>query len=180
MHRYASSTPEARELASELEFVWDQIRSNVPSTHSSPASPSLRAQQPQQQHLGLLPPTPYNDDPLFTSAGEETSLETLHNPRERAWRGRVEKALAKMATEVAALREQLENRRFERRRYRARMWCLWCAWTMLRHLLIEAVFWGLVFLWMRRRGDRRAEEALRLVMRFVREGLRLGGRRGAS
>ena len=31
MHVYASSTPEARELVAELEFVWDQVKSNVGS-----------------------------------------------------------------------------------------------------------------------------------------------------
>lgn len=35
MHRYASSTPEARELVSELEFVWDQIKYNAASSSSS-------------------------------------------------------------------------------------------------------------------------------------------------
>ena len=41
MHAYASSTPEARELVSELEFVWDQIKanSNVSSSGSSPRGP---------------------------------------------------------------------------------------------------------------------------------------------
>ena len=37
MHNYATTTPEARELVSELEFVWDQIKSNpVSSSASSP------------------------------------------------------------------------------------------------------------------------------------------------
>ena len=35
MHKYASSSPESRELVSELEFVWDQVKSNVPSSSSS-------------------------------------------------------------------------------------------------------------------------------------------------
>lgn len=35
MHRYASQTPEARELVSELEFVWDQIKYNASSSSSS-------------------------------------------------------------------------------------------------------------------------------------------------
>lgn len=40
MHRYASQTPEACELVSELEFVWDQIKSNTSSssTTSSPVN----------------------------------------------------------------------------------------------------------------------------------------------
>ncbi|KAM5442362.1 hypothetical protein MferCBS31731_002737 [Microsporum ferrugineum] len=36
MHRYASPTPEAQELISELEFVWDQIKSNTSSSFSNP------------------------------------------------------------------------------------------------------------------------------------------------
>ena len=43
MHAYASTTSEARELVSELEFVWDQIKSNTASS-SSASSP---------EHLGL-------------------------------------------------------------------------------------------------------------------------------
>lgn len=40
MHKYAFTTPEARELVAELEFVWDQIKSNsVSSTTSSPDRP---------------------------------------------------------------------------------------------------------------------------------------------
>ncbi|TLD32098.1 acyl CoA binding protein-domain-containing protein [Venturia nashicola] len=35
MHKYASHSPESRELVSELEFVWDQVKSNVPSSASS-------------------------------------------------------------------------------------------------------------------------------------------------
>ncbi|KAL2865369.1 acyl-CoA-binding domain-containing protein [Aspergillus lucknowensis] len=36
MHTYASQTAEARELVAELEFVWDQVKSNMSSTASSP------------------------------------------------------------------------------------------------------------------------------------------------
>jgi hypothetical protein len=35
MHEYASQTPEARELVSELEFVWDQIKYNASSSSGS-------------------------------------------------------------------------------------------------------------------------------------------------
>lgn len=42
MHKYATTTPEARELVSELEFVWDQIKSN--SVSSSASSPAQLAQ----------------------------------------------------------------------------------------------------------------------------------------
>ena len=173
MHRYASATPEARELVSELEFVWDQIRSNVPSTHSQSYGNRGHLEDDELEMelgLGMVSPKPYGEE-VFMSTGEETE----QGPRERAWRGRVEKALAKMATEVAALREQLESRRVEKSRVRAKkawVWFAWAVWSMARHLVIEAIFWGLVILWMRKRGDRRAEEALKVVGRFVKEGLR--------
>ncbi|KAF3050840.1 hypothetical protein E8E11_008228 [Didymella keratinophila] len=35
MHQYASPSPDSRELVAELEFVWDQVKSNVPSSSSS-------------------------------------------------------------------------------------------------------------------------------------------------
>ncbi|RAL16842.1 acyl-CoA-binding domain-containing protein [Aspergillus homomorphus CBS 101889] len=38
MHQYASQTAEARELVAELEFVWDQIKSNTASLSSSSSS----------------------------------------------------------------------------------------------------------------------------------------------
>jgi len=179
MHRYASATPEARELVSELEFVWDQIRSNVASTHRSQSHGNLAATADDEDDelemelgLGIVSPKPCGED-AFASTAEDTAAE--HHPRERAWRSRVEKALAGMATEVAALREQLENRRAEKSRARARkagVWFAWAVWATARHLVVEAVFWGLVLLWMRKRGDKRAEEALRVVGRFVKEGLR--------
>lgn len=46
MHKYASTTPEARELVAELEFVWDQIKSNTAS--SSASSPGQRTDKQQQ------------------------------------------------------------------------------------------------------------------------------------
>lgn len=42
MHRYASQTPEARELVADLEFVWDQIKSNsLPPSPPTVSSQSL-------------------------------------------------------------------------------------------------------------------------------------------
>lgn len=62
MHKYASTSPESRELVAELEFVWDQIKSNytsstlssssIPQHHSSALliTQSQRQQQQQKQH----------------------------------------------------------------------------------------------------------------------------------
>ncbi|KLJ12856.1 hypothetical protein EMPG_12144 [Blastomyces silverae] len=59
MNKYASSTPEARELISELEFVWDQIKANSSSSHSS-GSPihASSISQPQRQPSRIASPTP--------------------------------------------------------------------------------------------------------------------------
>ena len=52
MHKYASTTPEARELVEELEFVWDQIKNNSqhPSSGSEHSSPLQ-----QVERSGYLP-----------------------------------------------------------------------------------------------------------------------------
>ena len=63
MHKYATTTTEARELVAELEFVWDQIKSNPASSSSS--SPghlnSVRGQQMPQSYASIGGP--------FKSAG---------------------------------------------------------------------------------------------------------------
>ncbi|CAZ82979.1 unnamed protein product [Tuber melanosporum] len=191
MHKYSSNTPEARELVSELEFVWEQIKSNVsslstPSSSTSPFAQHSSALLPMpsgsypdfggdsQHHLGLVSPNPFGEEEFDD---EDTGMDTDRRSN-RKWRRRVEQALAKMATEVAALREQLETARARERRGRLRNWVLWTIYVVGRHLVIEAVFWGLVFLWMRRKGDRVAQDALRLVIRFVRERLKFGSLRG--
>lgn len=49
MYRYASQTPEARELVAELEFVWNQIRANATSSSSGSSSvPSRHGPAPVQ------------------------------------------------------------------------------------------------------------------------------------
>jgi hypothetical protein len=173
MHRTSSNTVEARELIAELEFVWDQIRSNVPSTHSQ--APRAEDDDEEEDNLGFISPNPYDDN------GGDNDHDDA-SERNRVWRGRVENALSRVMTEVAALREQLEKRREERRQQRAKrvwVWLAWCVWAVARHLVIEVIFWGIVILWMRKRGDKRAEEALRVVGRFVKENLRLRRKRGA-
>ncbi|KAL4790817.1 acyl CoA binding protein-domain-containing protein [Aspergillus venezuelensis] len=54
MHTYASQTAEARELVSELEFVWDQVKSNISSgsTASSPVQSSGFPPIPQPGRQG--------------------------------------------------------------------------------------------------------------------------------
>ena len=49
MHQYASDTSESRELIAELEFVWEQVKSNSLSSSSSSRNREFRAGQQQQQ-----------------------------------------------------------------------------------------------------------------------------------
>ncbi|KAL4809402.1 acyl CoA binding protein-domain-containing protein [Aspergillus unguis] len=60
MHTYASQTAEARELVAELEFVWDQVKSNISS--SSASSPV--------QSTGF-PPIPQPRQPSYGSIGAQ-------------------------------------------------------------------------------------------------------------
>ncbi|GKZ86051.1 hypothetical protein AnigIFM56816_000901 [Aspergillus niger] len=59
MHNYASQTAEARELVAELEFVWDQIKSNPSSSSMSssqePGSPVASAAVSMRDHARLQP-----------------------------------------------------------------------------------------------------------------------------
>ncbi|KAF2238465.1 hypothetical protein EV356DRAFT_309754 [Viridothelium virens] len=55
MHKYAAQAPDARELVSELEFVWDQIKSNVPSSSSSSPLQTLGASIPGLQNPPSYP-----------------------------------------------------------------------------------------------------------------------------
>ncbi|MCJ1323189.1 hypothetical protein MMC15_008543 [Xylographa vitiligo] len=81
MHTYASSTPEARALVAELEFVWDQIRANEASSSddSHPSQPNNRATtrpketdpSPQRPGLRLLRPISSGDDASLDSMDKE-------------------------------------------------------------------------------------------------------------
>ncbi|KAK3706490.1 hypothetical protein LTR37_012700 [Vermiconidia calcicola] len=54
MHKYASSTAEARELVGELEFVWDQVKNNSqhPSSGSEHSSPLQAVERSGYMHNG--------------------------------------------------------------------------------------------------------------------------------
>ncbi|KAF1917787.1 acyl CoA binding protein-domain-containing protein [Ampelomyces quisqualis] len=56
MHKFASPSPDSRELVTELEFVWDQVKSNVPSSSASSPMQTLSQRglhrEPSHSHLG--------------------------------------------------------------------------------------------------------------------------------
>ena len=86
MHQYATTTPEARELVAELEFVWDQIKSNsASSTGSSPGhlGQSQALQQASMSGYGMRQATDIGRGglrvlrPLSDGDEEEDDLEAL-------------------------------------------------------------------------------------------------------
>ncbi|KAL8789592.1 MAG: hypothetical protein Q9213_001028 [Squamulea squamosa] len=95
--------------------------------------------------------------------------------RNRKWRKRIEHALFKMTTEVAALREQIESNQpgsIVEKSGGAWAWVRWLVWFTTRQLLVDAMMLGLVFLWAKRKNDQRIEQGLWLVMQAVKEQLR--------
>jgi hypothetical protein len=248
MHKYASPSPDARELVSELEFVWDQVKSNVPassggSSGSSPLhtqsgggvglvpmetsqdlrlsssgemlgrkrgrerdrgredygaeGPPLRVMSPMSQsqedeaeaeereEFVDAPDSQTHDDAVMISSkvsGAEGGAQqdspapppavidsqiTAGSPsRDPRWRRRMEAAMVRMTAEIAALREQLENRRLfaSSRRYRVMRFLASIAWFAVKHIAVDVVVLGIVLLWMRRKKDRRLENAMRVLL----------------
>lgn len=209
MHKYATTTPEARELVAELEFVWDQIKSNTASSPSSSPGQLARSHQQMMQPsyaslgqsgkgrdegggAGLRVLRPVSDGGAEEEEEEEgEEYEEARNVpfdedegavagasqgrdldvRNRKWRKRVEQALVKMTTEVAALREQLEAKRSGegKRRNGTWTWMCWLTWVAVRHLVVDLALMGVVLVWARRKGDRRVEQGLELLLGYVRE-----------
>ena len=210
MHKYASATEEARELVAELEFVWDQIKSNeVSSEGSSPGRGtgmgtgqgkesqiyasigSGRAERRDRGDMRLLRPVSEGDDQeeeedeIFeeakdgtfggdaeTGVGKNTERARRENDvRNRKWRKRMEQALVRLNTEVAALREQMEIKRVidARRRNNLWAWFAWLVWAVVRHVVVDATVLGLMLWWARRKQDRRLEQGLSLLMQTLAE-----------
>ncbi|KEF54558.1 uncharacterized protein A1O9_09000 [Exophiala aquamarina CBS 119918] len=218
MKEYASGTQEARELVAELEFVWNQIRSQSGSSEdedadADPDSPTRRLERaglkqtlgfgsnsPSQiaqvgraggasgransepNRLRVLSPVSARDSNDVVEAEEvDPDTEAVIGPlttssqliSESEWRARIEAHLRQLATEVAALREEMSANHLlsssslspsltsRRRRLLFRMtsWARWLAWTFMRQAFVAAAFVLLVILWARWKGfkDRRVE-----------------------
>lgn len=181
MHRYAT-TPDAKELVAELEFVWNQIKQNTPSGSDSKASePTLfrRFQQPvtgADGPLRVLSPMSEDDaaDRRSNPRLEDDADEPAATRKDKSWSRSVEHALVKMSAEIAAMREQITAGR-EWRMARDRSWPSWFAWlfwAIVRKVAIDAVLLMALLLWMRKRKDRRLEDLVRAGLRLVREYVR--------
>lgn len=184
-----------KELVSELEFVWDQVKNNAPSL--SDTAPFVDSQQ-------LLPIEA--DDGTAAADGTEpmplkvlrpmSEVDEAERQSERRlayddefdeqddaddasviggrWARRVEKALVKLSTEVVALREQISTAREWRARKAMtfRAWTEWFIWLVAKHVAADIVVTCMVLIWMRRRGDRRLEDLVRGILRLAREYVR--------
>ncbi|KAJ4254880.1 Autophagy protein 37 [Fusarium torreyae] len=189
MHRYAT-TPDAEELVSELEFVWNQIKNNSPSSSlSSPRAnrstgASQRYEEPEQASdaegpMKEIRPMSEFDEAELRSQQQldvEDDFEEVqnHNRVGGRWQRKVERALTTMSAEVAALREQIttgrEWRAKKERSFPA--WVKWLAWLLVKHIFADLVILSVVLLWMRKRKDRRLEDLVRAVITLVREYVR--------
>ncbi|KPM34939.1 hypothetical protein AK830_g11641 [Neonectria ditissima] len=188
MHRYAT-TPDARELVDELEFVWNQIKNNSPS--SSISSPKAnRSTAASQRYLEDTASDPEGPMKIISPMSEhdEAELQSQRRmdledemdggqdtvQRGSRWQRKVERALTTMSAEVAALREQIttgrEWRTKKERSFPA--WANWLAWILMKHIFADLVILAIVLIWMRRRKDRRLEDLVRAAFKLVREYIR--------
>jgi hypothetical protein len=180
---------------SELEFVWDQIKSNNASNSSgsspqqrvNPALPQSRIYTQQARDGGplrILSPISQDDEESgmsenFEDEGDQNydeedqgdSLQRRGEVRNRKWRQRIETALVRMTAEMAALREQVESRRSlpKQRRKGIFGWFAWIFWKVLQHMAIDLVILGLFMYLVRGRGDRRLEDAGQAVINLIKE-----------
>ncbi|KAG6052434.1 Autophagy protein 37 [Claviceps sp. LM77 group G4] len=187
MYRYANTT-DAIELVTELEFVWNQIKHNTPSsTASSPkATPSSNKARRQIQQppvvsggtMKILSPMSEQDEADARSQKlmdlDDALEERSRDHKAPTWQKKIERAVTKLSAEVAALREQIATgREWRSRRDRSfYTWFRWLLWVMLKHLLGNCVLLAVVLLWMRKRKDGRLEELVRSALKIMREYVR--------
>lgn len=175
------------ELVAELEFVWNQIKHNSPSSSdSSPkaggrTSAARRFQQPASGTEGpmkVLSPMSEQDEAELRSQRqieeEEEQEDGDATKMSSRWQRKVERAITNLSAEVAALREQITTGREWRSKKERSLpsWLGWLVWSVMKHLLVDCFILSLVLLWMRRRKDRRLEDLVRASLRLVREYVR--------
>ncbi|ORY64195.1 acyl CoA binding protein-domain-containing protein [Pseudomassariella vexata] len=180
MHRYAT-TPDARELVGELEFVWNQIKNNSSTTSDSSPKRDTRTEprrftQPvplggTEGPMKVLSPMSENDEAEQYREKEDDGDEGEYVKKGDRWSRKVERALVQLSAEIAALREQITTGREWRSRKEKSFgaWIGWFVWLFLKHLVVDSVILGIVLLWMRRQKDRRLEDLVRSALKLGRE-----------
>ncbi|KAK4132994.1 acyl-CoA binding protein [Trichocladium antarcticum] len=198
MHKFAN-TPNALELVAELEFVWNQVKSNSPSLAESASGPSGLAAGDHRTSGGIItstvlrrfqPATSGTEGPMkvlspmseedeserrlaeLAEQGEDDTGEYVRRNDKRS--KRMERAIVRLSAEIAALREQIATGREwrSRREQGVFAWMSWCFWAISKHITADIVVLLLVLLWMRKRKDRRFEDHVRAIMKLAREYVR--------
>ncbi|KUI74023.1 Autophagy-related protein 37 [Cytospora mali] len=189
MHKYAT-TPNAVELVSELEFVWNQIKDNSPST-SNESAKQLGMSAIDIGPIRFVQPMSGADGPLkvLSPMSEEDEAEHDYQRRIAAdepeddgeyvkkgdrWSKKMERAIVRLSAEIAALREQITTgREWRFRKERSfSAWVSWLLWLVTKHIVTDALILALVLLWMRRKKDRRLEDHVRAALKIGREYVR--------
>ncbi|KUI62373.1 Autophagy-related protein 37 [Cytospora mali] len=189
MHKYAT-TPNAAELVSELEFVWNQIKDNSPST-SNESAKQLGMSAIDTSPIRFVQPMSGADGPLkvLSPMSEEDEAEHDYQRRIAAdepeddgeyvkkgdrWSKKMERAIVRLSAEIAALREQITTgREWRFRKERSfSAWVSWFLWLVTKHIVTDALILALVLLWMRRKKDRRLEDHVRAALKIGREYVR--------
>ncbi|KAG6118774.1 Autophagy protein 37 [Claviceps humidiphila] len=187
MYRYANTT-DAIELVTELEFVWNQIKHNTPSSTASSPKATARSNKARRQFqqppvvsegpMKILSPMSEQDEADARSQKlmdlDDALEEKSRDYKAPTWQKKIERAVTKLSAEVAALREQIATgREWRSRRDRSLFtWSRWLLWVMLKHLLVNCVLLAVVLFWMRRRKDGRLEELVRSALKIMREYVR--------
>jgi len=133
----------------------------------SPMSEQDEAELESHRRLNLADDDDEDADYDPTSTGETPAGNSK-------WARKVERALVKLSTEVAALREQITTGREWkfRKEMSWRAWFAWLFWAAIRHLVVDVVVLSVVLIWMRKRKDRRLEDLVRAALKLVREYVR--------
>lgn len=178
------------ELVSELEFVWNQIKDNSPTSSDEIAKQlgmsavdlgPRRFVQPisgDERPLKMLSPMSEEDeaeqDYQRRIAADEPEDDGEYVKRGDRWSKKMERAIVRLSAEIAALREQITTGREWRSRKERSFgaWVGWFLWVATKHIVIDAFILGLALLWMRRKKDRRLEDHVRAALKIGREYVR--------
>ncbi|KAL2264276.1 hypothetical protein VTK26DRAFT_8479 [Humicola hyalothermophila] len=198
MHKYANS-PNALELVAELEFVWNQVKSNSSSAASSSGQSGAAGGEQRAGPGGVItstvvrrfqPPLSGTEGPMrvlspmseedeserrlaeLTEQAEDDQSEFARRNDKRT--KRMERAIVRLSAEIAALREQIATGREWRYRQDRGIfaWISWFLWAVTKHITIDILILLVVLFWMRKRRDRRLEDHVRAILRLAREYIR--------
>lgn len=169
----SNAQPPSRSRPSQRQNQTQQPRSIRRIDPPNPETPTPRPRMRQ------IIPQPIPLPPLYGKPSSPTAADPP-SAAELKWRKRVEASMMKMTAEVAALREQLEARRLFQHRVHVRFFRgLWrFIWAGVKHIAVDLLVLALVLAWMRRKGDRRMEGAVRVLLGDAVAQLK-GGRLGA-